>query len=293
MFTGVILLLCASLTFALSTVFVKFATSAPYFVSPALATFARFFIGFLMFSTTLASSGVSLKPNNPRTVAVRAVLNTVAVILFFMGIKHTTVTNANILNLTYPAFVFLIAPFMTGEKQVMRDYAYLAATLAGAALIVLGGGDSVSFSSVNLGDVFALGSGIVAAFAISGLREATKYDSAHVILFYQMAFGTLATLVLVIPSFQLPHGRALVYVLIAAVLANLGQFFITRGYSFISAALGSVVLESGIFFAAVLGITIFNDPLTPAIVLGGVLILLSIAGISRASVDTLAKTNRK
>lgn len=279
LFKGVFMLTTAALLFSSSTVFLKYATGAPYLVSPAVATFARFFVGFLMFSSYMAYRKNPLRPNRPGTVFMRAVLNTLAVILFFTGIKYTTVTKSNILNLTYPAYIFVIAPYITGEQQKARHYLYLLCTLLGAGFIVMSGGN-VDFSQINKGDILALSSGIASAFAITGLREACKYDDSSVILFYQMGFGTLATLALMLPSFSMPAGMGLVHIGIAALLSNVGQFFITEGYRYISASLGSIVLESGILFAAVFGIGLFNDPLTPSIILGGILIVVSIAGVS-------------
>jgi drug/metabolite transporter (DMT)-like permease len=276
---GIVLLAGAAFLFALATVFLKFATSAPYSVSPAAAIFARFFVGFLMFGSSAALTGASLRPNRAVKVALRAVLNTAAVTLFFFSIKYTTVTKSNILNLTYPAFIFLIAPFMTGERQRRRDYLFLAATLAGAFLTVRAGGPA-DLAVVNRGDALALASGVVSAFAIAGLRETCKYDRPQVILFYQMGFGSLATFFLLAPSFALPRGNGLLLILLAAVVSNAGQLLLTEGYRHINAALGSIVLESGILFAAVLGIGIFHDPLTPSLVLGGLLIFVSIVGVS-------------
>jgi drug/metabolite transporter (DMT)-like permease len=278
-FSGIFLLLAAAFLFALSTVFLKFALAAPYLVAPSVATFARFLVGFLMFSSYMAVKGQSLRPNRGMTVLMRAVLNTLAVILLFTGIKYTTVTKSNILNLTYPAFIFLVAPYITGEKQKSSHYLFLLITLIGAALIVLSG-RQVDFSRINKGDLLSLASGIVSAFAISGLREARKYDSSQIILFYQMSFGSLATLVWMLPSFVVPKGRGLGHVIIAAVLSNVGQLCITEGYRSIGASLGAIVLESGILFAALLGITIFRDPLNLSILFGGLLILFSIAGVS-------------
>lgn len=277
---GVLYLLSAAFLFSLSTVFLKLAINPPYFTPPAVGTFTRFIIGLAVFSSAAFFSGGSLKPNNMKTVGMRAALNTFAVILLFESVRFTTVSKANILNLTYPAFVFLLAPFIAGEKQRRRHYLYLIATLTGAALIVGNGMSAAAFSRLNRGDMLALASGIVSGFAITGLREARKYDTTAVILLYQMAVGSIASFALMMHTPVLPKGMALAYIVTAGILSNAGQFCITEGYRYISAALGSVVLESGILFSGILGISIFHDPLTATIVLGGLLILGSIAGIS-------------
>jgi drug/metabolite transporter (DMT)-like permease len=198
----------------------------------------------------------------------------------FAGIRYTTVTKSNILNLTYPVFVFLAAPYIAAEKQKLQHVAFLAVAMIGAGLVVTGGTNGIDLGGINIGDVLSLLSGVVAGFAISGLREARKHDSSPVILFYQMGFGTVVTLLWMLPSFAMPRGWGLAHTLLAAAASNAGQYFLTEGYRHISASLGAIVLESGILFAALLGISLFHDPLTPPIIAGGVLILGSIAGVS-------------
>ena len=287
MIKGILYLISASFCFALSTVFLKTGMNAPYFVSPATATFARFFLGFIVFAGYMVYKKEPARPNNLKLVAARGILNTVAVIFFFAGIKYTTITKANILNLTYPAFVFLVSPLITGERSKAIDYVFLLATLAGSWLIVMGG-PSAGFSNVNKGDLFALLSGVIAGFGISCLREARKNDSTQMILAYQMSIGSLVCFFLMLPGFKMPGSAGLWFLFLTSVMTVAGQFLITEGYMYISAALGSVVSGTGIFFAAMLGITFFNDPLTLNIIIGGLLIFLAMSGVS----GVLAKTKR-
>lgn len=279
MIRGVLYLVAAALMFSLSTVFLKFATLPPYGVSPAFVTLMRFVMGFVLFSGLAWYYRERLIPNKPGAVAFRAVANTAAVVMLFTAVNDTTVTKANILNLTYPAFIFLAAPFIANERQRWRDYALMLLTLGGAALVLLGGGGSIG-GGVNRGDVLALMSGVISGLAISGLRQARKHDSSLVILFYQLAFGTLVSLFLLPSLREIPAGWGLVLALAAGLLSNVGQYFITEGYRYISAGLGGIVLESGILFGALFGITLFHDPLTLPVAAGGLLIIGSIALVS-------------
>ena len=276
---GVLYLLSAALMFSLSTVFLKFATLPPYHVSPAFVTLMRFVMGFVLFSGLAWYYRERLVPNKPGAVAFRAVANTAAVILLFTAVNYTTVTKANILNLTDPAFIFLAAPFIANERQQWHGYILMLTTLCGAALVLLGGGAGIA-GGVNRGDVLALSSGIVSGLAVSGLRQARKFDSSLVILFYQLAFGTAVSLVMLPSLREIPTGWGLGLALAAGLLSNVGQYFITEGYRYISAGLGGIVLESGILFGALFGIILFHDPLTLPVAAGGLLIIGSIALVS-------------
>ncbi len=273
MYTGIILLLLAEFTFALSTVFGKLVTNNSA-IGGIEITFVRFVIGTIVAGLYMLVARRSFRPNNLRHVVLRAVFNVTAVMLFFSGIERTTVTNANMLNMTYPAFVFLIAPYINGEKTRLRNIFYLIVTLAGVYLIV-----APDFDSVNPGDLLALTSGLVAGFGIPFLREARKYDSSEVIVFYLMLFGCLMSGIFLLWDCVLPGGIVIVYLLLSGVAAAAGQVFITIGYRYIEAASGSLVSASRIIFAGALGVLIFADPFTVSIMSGALLILISLLGV--------------
>jgi drug/metabolite transporter (DMT)-like permease len=271
---GILFLLAAELCFTLSTVITKHVVLVS--TVPAVEiTFFRFFAGFVLSAFHMVRRKASFKPNNWVTVSLRGVLNTAAVIVFFYAIQFTTVTKANMLNMTYPVFVFLVAPFINREKSSRLFWIFLVLTMAGIWLVI-----QPTFESVNTGDLLGLCSGVVAGFAISTLKEAREHDNTVVILFYLMAFGTVVNGLVVLPRFVLPVNLLALFVLTAALLGFAGQVFLTEGYRFIRATSGSLVSSSRILFAGLLGAALFHDPLSIRIALGGVLIMISLCGVS-------------
>lgn len=240
-----------------------------------MTAFLRFFLGVFLAAFFIRRGGESFKPKSLRHVVVRGISNTIAVILFFGSVQYTTVTNANMLNMTYPAFVFLIAPLFGREKSHPLLPLFLVSTLGGIFLIV-----NPDFHSLHLGDILGVLSGIAAAFGVSSLRVARKYDSSAVILFYLMVIGTLTSLFIAVPLFK-------PYTLLGWALAAIGGLFgvagqacITEGYRFVSAKAGSLVSSSRILFAFALGTLLLGDPLSWKVIAGGGLILLSLIGVS-------------
>ena len=270
---GVLLLALAACAFSVSTVFAKYANQR-YGIPGVEIVFVRFVVGLLVATSCMVYRGQSFRPRNPRLVLLRAATNTAAVLLFFTGIQYTTVTNANTLSMTYPLFVAVMAPLLNRERSRPRVYLFLVVTMVGAYLVI-----SPEFRGVNLGDLSALLSGLVAGVAISSLREARKYDDTALILFYLMALGTPLCLVLMLPFFVLPSAGACGLMLLSAVCAVGGQFSLTAGYRHIDAARGAIVTAMRIPVAAVLGITLFADPLDARMALGAVLILGSLIGL--------------
>ncbi len=279
MYKGFLLLAVSALSFALATVFAKLVTVGSDITAMELVFF-RFVFGFIVMSSYVVLAKKPIVPNNKKLVIWRGIFNTAAVVCFFIGIEYSTVTKANLLNMTYPIFVFLLTPFINRERTSPEFFLYLVVTAVGSYLVVVPGAGVLSAASVNIGDLFALLSGIIAGFAITVLRQARKYDSSYLILFYLMGTGTAITGVLAVPGFIVPRGMMLVYILCYVVVSLAGQAALTIGYRYINAAAGALVSSSRILFALVLGVAIFSDPVTGRIAVGGILIILSLFGVS-------------
>jgi drug/metabolite transporter (DMT)-like permease len=279
MYKGVLLLISAEFCFALATVFAKFVTKNSN-ISGVEITFFRFFFGFFLALFYMIKTKESFKPKKINLLIQRGVYNSVAVIFFFLAIQYTSITNANMLNLTYPVFIFFVAPFINKEKTNPLIVLFLIFTMAGIFLVV-----NPDFNKINIGDIFGLLSGITAAFGVASLKEARKYDSTFTILFYLMAIGIIINFFVMIPNFIFPKGFVLVNLVFSALIGVIGQVFITSGYKYIGAKAGSLVSGSRIIFAVILGVCIFSEPFTIKIICGGILILLSIICVSFFSQD--------
>lgn len=273
---GVVFILLSELCFTVSTIFSKLLTNSSD-VSALEVTFSRFFLGWIVASIIVYKNSISLVPNKPSLLIWRGVLNTAAVILFFLASQHTTITNTHMLNMTYPFFIFLFAPvFFRQEKISPFLYLILVAVLAGIWLVI-----NPHLDTVNRGDIFALLSGIIAAFAIITLNMARKNDSTVVILFYLMSIGTVLNGLAMLPVFVWPQGGQWLLLWASAAVGVAGQVCITYGYKYITARAGSLVSTSRILYAVILGMLIFGEVLTLRIAAGGFLILLSIIVVSR------------
>lgn len=273
-YRGVLCLLSSAFCFALSTVFAKLVTNGSAILGVEI-TFFRFIFGFLAMAIFIRVRPRSLHPVNFKYILLRAISNAIAVLLFFSGIQYTTVTNANMLNMTYPVFVLITAPLINRERGSKGNYFFMVLTICGIYLIV-----KPDFSGINPGDLMALGSGIVASIAIATLREARKFDDSVVILFYHMLIGTVLTFFLMLPFFVMPEGIVLFHLVLTTIASVLGQVFLTIGYRYIDATSGSLVSASRILWACGMGIIFFSDPLSSGIISGGILILISLFGVS-------------
>jgi drug/metabolite transporter (DMT)-like permease len=277
-FLGVGMLLLSAVVFAGSTVFVKLAAETAG-ISGRTSAFVRFVFGLVLIAAYALATRKSLRPVAPRLVVLRVLTNTLAVVLFFSGLQITTVTHANMLNMTYPVFVFAVAPLLNRESTPGVYYLFLVLTLAGIWL-VLAPEEGLGVAGANAGDLLALGSAVVAAVAISALREARKYDNSFLILFHLFFFGSIVSFFVMLPGFRMPPLHGLGPLAGVAVCAFAGQLTLTVGYRYISAAGGAIVSAARIVFAALLGAIIFADPIGWKTVVGGAFILVSLVGVS-------------
>lgn len=273
---GIVLLILAEFCFASATVFAKFATTGTNI--PALeVTFLRFFLGFFITWFGMHKMNMSYKPVNINLVVWRAVLNTAAVILFFLSVKYTTITNSNMLNMTYPVYLLLFAPIFLKEKVKPLHYVFLVFTMIGIWLIV-----HPDFHNLNIGDFYGIASGIVGSLAIVSLRKAREFDSTYIILFYLMGIGTIINGLMMIPVFVMPSYTQLIVMCASALMGYAGQAFITSGYKYVEAGKGSLVSSSRILFAFLFGVVIFSEPMTWPLLLGASLITISLIFIAKS-----------
>jgi drug/metabolite transporter (DMT)-like permease len=272
---GVILLILAEFCFASATVFAKFITNGSDI--PAIEiTFFRVSLGAMVAALYMWQTKTSFRPKKVFLVVTRAVLSFSALVTFFFAVEHSSVTNANMLNMTYPVFIFLVAPLFKLEKMHKLALLFLVTAMVGIYLVIF-----PDFSNLNVGDIVGLISGIFAAFAIITLSVAREHDSTVLIVFYLMAIGTVCNAVMMAPVFVMPQRHVLLLLLGSGVMGVMGQVMLTMGYKNVSAKAGSMVSSSRIVFAALMGFFFFSEMLSIRIIIGGMLIIGSIIGVSQ------------
>ena len=105
---GCFLVFAAAACYYLSTVVIRRAHNHVD-LAPAFFVFIRFFLGFSIVCASMLLKGSKLKPKRYDLLIGRAVANGAAVYCFYMAVAKTTLAQANILNMTYPIFVALLA----------------------------------------------------------------------------------------------------------------------------------------------------------------------------------------
>lgn len=271
---GLLAVISSACFFAASTVAVKYLGN--FGMPPMTIAFGRFALGTLLLGLWfLLRRQHWPKPVHKGHVLGRAVSNLLAVIALYHGLALTTVSKANILNLTYPVFVALLSPWLIGERATKRRYTAVVMGFIGIALII-----RPDFSAgINRGDLLALASGMIAAFSVIGLRKAREYDATETIVFYLMALGAVVLMPWAAWVAQAaPHHVGIWFV--SSLLGVAAQLTITMGYRYLAAIDASIASTTQIVIAAMLGSMFFAEPITLAVVAGALAILMAITLIA-------------
>lgn len=231
-------------------------------------TFARFLLGLIIVIFILIAAPVKFRPKNKKILYLRGVLNASAVLILFYAVEYTTLTNANVLNMTYPLFIALFSRPLIGERFHPAIFVPLLLSLAGVFMVI-----QPRFDTVNAGDLIGLVSGIVSALAIIYLRELRRTDDTFVILFYLFAVGSLMLLIPTLTLFVMPDWRETFLLLLCSATGVAAQYFLTHGYRYVSAVGGSIVSASRVYIASILGIIFFREPVNTVLFAGTLLIV--------------------
>lgn len=285
---GHILVLLSAFFFSLSSYFGKIITNTTN-MSGVITSFSRFFIGAVLMFAYILISKKTFKPNNFKPIVRRAIFNSFAIMLMSSALNYTTMTNANMLNMTYPVFVILLAPLVLKEKIKKSTYFYLIAIMLGSYIIA-----DPQFGSINRGDLMGFASSVMAGISVLSLKEASNNDEGYLIVFYVMLIGTFINIPFSMNSIINFESSALFLVIISGAIGFIAQVLLTEGYKFIDSSTGALLSSSRIVMSAIIGIILLGEALNINIILGIVLIGGSLVGLSgyfnkKNQVDTSRK----
>ncbi len=251
---GWLAVFASAFLFYLATVTIRVAQSHVT-ISPAFFTFCRFGLGFVVVAGSLAIQRRLPRANRYRLILGRTVSNTVAVFCFYKAVDVGTVANANILNMTYPIFVAVIAwLFLRGQRDKIA-LAMVPIAFTGIWLIVAPSGLDWDWRNG-----WGLASGLTASLAMVYLNLCRKYDGAETTLFHMFGSGALLLWICFHDQIFWPDRTEFYYLLVCSLFGIGGQYLLTYGFRFVTAVEGSILSSSRILLAAVLGPIIAADP---------------------------------
>jgi drug/metabolite transporter (DMT)-like permease len=240
------------LLFGVAGLFGKLVTA-----SPVTIVFGRSFCAALVLYVGLRIYRVSLAIN-PRMsqllILVSGLILAVHWVAFFHAIQISTIAVGLVGFATFPVFVTLLEPLVSGQKYRVVDFASAALVVAGLLLVAPG------FSLANQGLVGLLWAVLSGAlFAVLALinRRLVASHSPFAVVFYQLGIASLCLAPLVFAAGAVPDaGDTWLLLVLGIVCTALPHALFIKSLAVVKAQLASVVtaLEPvyGIAFAVVL-----------------------------------------
>ena len=279
---GAVLVLCSAVGFGTLGVLGVVAGDAGLSIPTILSW--RFGLATVLVWTVFGLRG-EIRPLRGRALVVAAGLGSAGYAavsgLYFVGLEFVTAGTAGIVLYTYPAFVLVIAAAFLGEPIGRRRLAALAVTLGGIALIT--GADPAAADPRGIAVVLL--AAILYAGYITASRTALEDVSpptltAHVV---PAAAGTFLAVGVATDSLGAPSGAfawgVVVAIAVFATALPIVAFF--AGLSRIGAGPASILSTVEPAATVVLGAVFLGEPVGPAVVVGGTLVLLGAGLVAR------------
>ncbi len=241
--------------FYLATVIVKYSSINNINIDPAFFVFSRFLVGFISVLIVMMFTSTKIKIVKKRYLIGRTIFNCIAVYCFFMGVNLTSVSQANILNMTYPIFIAVFSWMFLKEQRDVLAILIVILAFVGVWLIL-----SPSKMMFNVNSLWGLASGVSASIAIIYLNLSRKVHDTQTTLFVMFGLGTVLMYVVFRNEIFIPESIQIVYLFFCSLVAVIGQYLLTIGFKYVTAVEGGIISSTRILLAAILGPFVVSDP---------------------------------
>lgn len=196
-----------------------------------------------------------------------------------IGQARTTVSHCAFLTSTNVLMVPFMVWIFTRKKPPVKTFVLAAVTLAGIAILTLGGGAG---GGLNWGDALILLCAVAFALHISYLGIAVKDADPMVITFIQMATAAVISM-LMLPVTGVGNlaavqwGKGIGAVVYLGVLSTCVCYMLqTTAQKYTAQGKAAILLSCEGLFGTILSVVLGFEALTPHLIVGGVVIMSSV-----------------
>ena len=268
-------MLTSSLLFAFYAAFIKLSSFSG--IGPMEVLFYRSAMGVVVFWAMMRAQGMSIKTQYPIAHGLRSIIGTLAVLCGIYSIAHLNIGLAQTLNYTSPLFLGTFAVGIAIMKSQPINFKLLVALIAGFAGVVIMLGPTIS-PDEYIYAVVGLCSGVCVAGAVSYVKKLGSLgEPTPRIIFYFVLCGMVAGFIgtLAQGGFHMPQTQAWIYIIGFMVCSNLAQFCLTTAFSHGNLLLCGALQYTVVVFSTILGIVLFGNTVTTAVIVGMTLIVVA------------------
>ena len=272
---GILTALCSALMY----VFVRLAHDIPV---PTIVFF-RFFIGLILLLPGLMRPPIQFTLERLSLHLIRDFSGLFSMACYYYAIRRISFVNTSTLVSAFPLFIPLI--LLVWMKMVIPKQRVIA-LLIGFVGVLLILRPSAEFS--DLADLVALLGSFLAALSAVTIRELSRTESTHSILFNYFLLATIVSAIPMVIMWQ-PINPPVQWLYIGGlgVFGTLYQYFMTQSYTHASVSKASMMSYFIVVFAGIFGWMIWGevpsdwDALGVLFIIGGGCLALFDKGSSR------------
>lgn len=267
-YSGVLLLLLATLLFAILDSSSKFLTAA--FAVP-LIVWMRYLtnLGFMLLIVPSAQRRELVRTSRPGLSILRGVAHAISSLFVVLAFSTLPLAETTSLVFTTPLLVALFSGPLLGEKVSLPHWLGIIAGFVGVLLIVRPGG-----AMSGIGVFYALACALFYALYQILTRKLASTEPPMRQLFYSAFSGTLL-LSCIVPFYWrnvLPTFPQMCIILSLGIYGGVGHFLVNRAFREVPAALLSPLLYSQLVWATLLGWLVFAQ-LPDLLALAGMVVI--------------------
>ena len=218
---GILLMCIATVFFSTMHVLVRYVARD---VPPLQIAFLRNIFGVIVFAPLLMSSGLAfLRTRRIGLHAVRGVLNSVAMLMFFTGLAMTPVARVTALAFSAPIFTAVLSVIFLGERFRIRRWLAIVAGFAGTLIILRPG-----MIPADLGSILVVSSALVWAVTMIVIKVLSRTDSSFAITAYMNIFLSIFSLGPALWVWVTPPPDMWVWLVAIGILGTIAQLALSQ-----------------------------------------------------------------
>ena len=218
----------------------------------------------------------SIRMNRPALYYGRAVINFCGMLCGFTAVTLIPLAEMTALSFTGPIFVTIGAALFLGEVIRIRRIMAIVFGFIGAMIILRPG-----FADISLGTMLALASALSIAGASLVVKKMTETESAAAIVFWMVMMQAPIALVPMLFVWEMPTAQTWLWLWIMALAGTAAHVLFTRACGMVEITSLQPLEFAKLPFAVVLAWLVFDELPDMFIWIGGAVIFLSTAYITR------------
>lgn len=236
---------------------------------PFEIAFFRNLFGMLALAPWFLRQGIRpLRTKRIGLHSLRALINVVAMLLFFMGLSLTPIAKVQALAFTAPLFASLLAVVFLGERMGVPRWTALIVGFAGALIIIRPGS-----ASMDLGSLLVLASAATWSLAIIVIKTLSRTDSSVTITAYMVLLMTPMSLLAAVFVWQWPDPWQLTWLVFVGVSGTLAQLAMAQSLYLADTTTVMPLDFMKLIWGAIIGYLLFSEVPGAGIWIGGGVIL--------------------